>query len=107
MPLLYLLRSHCCWPASTPNALMPHVKAPCVMYVYWIYSLSHRLGSTVCTHRDESFSSLSGRNAIIYQGTMDPEGTRVAIKSLHLSPSANKAAGEVHALHCHNIRSSD
>ena len=58
-------------------------------------------------YRDESFSSLSGRNAIIYQGTMDPEGTRVAIKSLHLSPSADKAAGEVHALHCYNIHSSD
>jgi len=54
--------------------------------------------------RDESFRPLHGGHAIVYKGTINPEGTRVAVKSLRLSPSADKAAGDVHALHCYNIR---
>ena len=57
--------------------------------------------------RDESFRPLQGGHAIVYKGTISPEGTRVAVKSLRLSPSADKAAGDVHALHCYNIRPPD
>ena len=53
--------------------------------------------------RDESFRPLHGGHAIVYRGTIKPEGTWVAVKSLRLSPSANKAAGNVHALHCYNV----
>ena len=53
--------------------------------------------------RDESFRPLYGNHAIVYKGTINPQGTRVAVKSLHLSPSADKAAGNVRAPHCYNI----
>ena len=50
--------------------------------------------------RDESFRPLHGGHAIVYKGTMNPKGVRVAIKSLRLSPSADRAAGDVRAFHC-------
>ena len=53
--------------------------------------------------RDETFRPLHSGHAIVYKGTISPEGTRVAVKSLRLAPSADKAAGNVHALHCDNI----
>ncbi|KAL4067215.1 kinase-like domain-containing protein [Scleroderma yunnanense] len=44
--------------------------------------------------RDDSFRPLYGGNAIVYKGTMRPEGKQVAVKSLRLSPSQDKAAGD-------------
>ena len=54
--------------------------------------------------RDESFRPLHGGHAIVYQGTMNPGGIRVAVKSLRLAASADEAAGDVHALQpCCNL----
>ncbi|KIM70601.1 hypothetical protein SCLCIDRAFT_1206733 [Scleroderma citrinum Foug A] len=55
-------------------------------------ALDHSINLNDRVDRDESFRSLHGGHAIVYKGTINPEGTQVAVKSLRLSPSANSAA---------------
>jgi hypothetical protein len=47
--------------------------------------------------RDEVFRPLHGGSAIVYLGTLRPQGRRVVVKSLRLSPSGDTVAIQVSA----------
>ncbi|KAG6328431.1 hypothetical protein ID866_10658 [Astraeus odoratus] len=43
-------------------------------------------------NRDETVPPRHGGSAIVYEGTLSPQGQRVVVKSLRLSPSGDTAA---------------